>query len=220
MVKQPTAQPGYMISIYDDPAVKGALRFTFVPKRNRQSRPKGQPPQPAPQYIVTVQEHGKETAFNWIVPPPHEKARGELEEIARERLTARYEWLDRLQDLVARVKEWADELDWATRVVDKELEDPEIGNHKAPGLLLQLETVRLFLEPVARDAPGVEGIVDLYRMPYYDDIAGLYFYNNRWNVHYGAHRAGAVAKVGDEQSRPLAKANFRKVLDEMMTHAG
>ena len=47
------------------------------------------------------------------------------------------------------VKAWADQLDWATKVVDKKMEDAEIGNYKAPGLLLQKEAVRLFLEPVA-----------------------------------------------------------------------
>ena len=171
------------------------LRFTFEPKGVRSSRPKGEPPQPAPQYIVSVQGHGKDTAFNWVVPPPHEKAREPLEEIARRRVTDRAEWLARLHDLVARVKEWADELDWATRTVDKIMEDAEIGDYRARGLLLQQETARLFLEPVARIAPGAEGVVDLYRMPYYDDIASLYFYNNRWNVHYQFQQPTAAAKM-------------------------
>ena len=169
---------------------------------------------------MTVPGHGKETAFNWIVPPPHEKARGELEEIARQRVTARHEWLDRLQDLVATVKEWADELDWATRTVDKIMEDAEIGNYPALALLLQWETTRLLLEPIARDAPGAQGVVDLYRMPYYDDIASLYFYNDRWNIHYLFQKPPTVAKVRAAEAKPLTKATLRKVLDEMKTHAG
>ena len=35
----------------------------------------------------------------------------------------------------------------------------------------------ILLEPVA---PGTEGVVDLYLMPGYDDIASLYHYSNRW----------------------------------------
>jgi len=96
-------------------------------------------------------------------------------------------------------KKWADELDWATKVVDTKIEDAEIGNYTAPGLHLQQETVRLFLEPVARAAPGTEGVVDLYLMPSYDDIASLYYYDNRWNVHY---RLEADPSFGNIPTRP------------------
>ncbi len=143
-----------------------------------------------------------------------------MEGIAQQRVTARYEWLEKLNKLVATVKGWADELDWATRVVEKKMEDAEIGNYKAPGLLLQQETVRLFLEPVARAAPGTEGVVDLYLMPSYDDIASLYFYNNRWNVHYMFEGARTVGNILEAEAKPLTKATLRKVFDEMKAHAG
>ena len=132
----------------------------------------------------------------------------------------RSQWLDRLRKLVATVKAWADQLDWATKVVDKKMEDAEIGNYKAPGLLLQKETVRLFLEPVARAAPGTEGVVDLYLMPSYDDIASLYYYNNRWNVHYGSRRSPPYGNILEAEAKPLTKATLRKVFDEMKAHAG
>jgi hypothetical protein len=209
-----------MVSIYDDPDVVGALRFTFVPKSTRQAQAEGEPPQPVPQYIVSVQKHGNETEFNWIKPPAQEATREELEGIARQRVTARNEWLEKLRKLVAAVKEWAEELDWATRAVDKKMEDAEIGNYRAPGLLLQHETVRLFLEPVARTAPGTEGVVDLYLMPSYDDIASLYYHNSRWNVHYMFEGAPTVGNIREAEAKPLTKATLRKVFDEMKAHAG
>ena len=220
MATQTVTRPAYMVNINDDPAAIGALRFNFVPKRIRQTRAEGRPPQSLPQYIVSVRGHGNETAFNWINPPPQDKARMELEEIARQRVIARHEWLDRLGRLVATVKVWADELDWATRAVGKQMEDSEIGNYKAPGLLLQHETVRLFLEPIARVAPGTEGVVDLCLMPSYDDIASLYYYNKRWNVHYLFRGAPTVAKTLEAEAKPLSRLTLRKVLDEMKSHAG
>ena len=40
------------------------------------------------------------------------------------------------------------------------------------------------MEPVARSSPGIEGLVDLYLLPAYDDIASLYHYSGKWHVHY------------------------------------
>ena len=141
--------------------------------------------------------------------------------VARQRTSARHEWLGRLDQLVATVKGWADELDWATRVIRKPMEDTEIGNYEAPSLLLQKDTVRLFLEPVARDAPGTEGVVDLYLMPSYDDIASLYYYSHQWNVHYRFEGAPAAAEnIRDAPAKPLSKQAVQQVFDEMKAHAG
>jgi hypothetical protein len=220
MARQRPTPPTYLINIYDDPGAPGALRFTFIPKRLRTPRTEAGTPPPPPQYIVSVQGRGDTTAFNWIQPPAQEATREELERIARQRVTARHEWLEKLRKLVATVKGWADELGWATRVVDKRLEDAEVGNYKAPGLLLQQETIRLFLEPVTRVAPGTEGVVDLYLMPSYDDIASLYYYNQRWNVHYLFEGAAPVGNTREAEAKPLTKATLRKVFDEMKAHAG
>jgi hypothetical protein len=213
-------QPDYMVSIYDDQDAIGAIRFSFVPKSVRRVPADTEAPSPAPQYVVSVQGHGDEAKFHWIEEPAQEETRKVLEGIARQRATARNEWLERLRRLVETVREWAEDLGWATRVVDKKLEDAEIGNYKAPGLLLQRDTVRLFLEPVARDAPGTEGIVDLYLMPSYDDIASFYYYNNRWNVQYVFQDEAIVAKVREAEAKSLTKPILRKVLDEMKAHAG
>jgi hypothetical protein len=221
MGRQRAAQSSYKISIHEDPDAVGALRFTFVPKSYQQYLDETEEPlQRVPEYTVSVQGYGDETEFNWIWPPEREARRKQLEGIARQRMTARHEWLERLKKLVATVKGWAQELDWATRVVDKKMEDAEIGNYKAPALLLQKETVRLFLEPVARAAPGTEGVVDLYLMPSYDDIASLYFSNHQWHIHYMFEGAPTVGNIREADAKPLTKATLRKVFDEMKAHAG
>jgi hypothetical protein len=220
MTKQRPKQLNYMVSIDDNPDAAGALRFTFVPTSIQQATAEPEPPQPVPQYIVSVKELGDETKFQWIHPPAQEETRKELEGIATERLRERGEWLERLRKLVATIKAWADELDWATRTIEKKMEDAEIGNYNAPCLLLQQETIRLFLEPIARVAPGTEGAVDLYLMPSYDDIASLYYYKNRWNIHYMFQGVPSAGNMRESEGKPLTKATLRKLFDEMKAHAG
>ncbi len=81
----------------------------------------------------------------------------------------------RLAALIDDVESWVKALDWSTRRIEKPMEDSQIGRYKAPSLLMQEGTDRVLLEPVARSAPGAEGVVDLYLMPAYDDIASLTF---------------------------------------------
>jgi hypothetical protein len=117
--------------------------------------------------------------------------------------------------LVSSVGAWAKELDWAVRQVDKPMSDSEIGDYRAPGLVLQQDTVRVGLEPIGRSAPGTEGVVDLYLLPAYDDIGSFYYYNSRWNLHYMAPGSPAVVTIRDAAGRPLSKKALREVLDEM-----
>jgi hypothetical protein len=125
----------------------------------------------------------------------------------------RNDWLSRLNDLVERVEGWARELGWSTRRVDKQMEDSQIGTYDAPALLLQEEATRVFLEPIARSAPGVEGVVDLYRMPAYDDVASLYFYDGDWRLHPMLPDRG-------EGSKPLSRESLQEVLEELKRNGG
>ena len=143
-----------------------------------------------------------------------------LEDIAKQRISARHAWLELLGNLVTTVKGWAEAMGWATKLTEKKMDDHEIGNYKAPALLLQMEAARLFLEPITRAAPGAEGLVDLYRMPAYDDIASLYFYANRWNMHYMSPGALAIDNIREAEAKPLTKDTFKAVLNEMSNDAG
>ena len=131
----------------------------------------------------------------------------------------RDEWLRRLDDLVSSAKQWAQDLGWSARRIEKRLDDSQIGTYQAPALLMQEATTRLLLEPIARFAPGVDGVVDLYQMPAYDDIATLSFSDGAWHIHYWADRAAVRGDALEAQPIPLSKETFRAVLDEIKKNA-
>jgi hypothetical protein len=139
---------------------------------------------------------------------------------AEDKEKLREEWLERLSGLVETVRGWAQDLDWSTRQIEKKIEDSQLGTYTAPALLLQKETVRALLEPIAHSAPGVEGIVDFYLMPAFDDIARLFFYDDGWQLHYMFPGAPAVATVvRGAETRPLSKERFQSVLEAMTRNA-
>jgi hypothetical protein len=131
----------------------------------------------------------------------------------------REEWLTRLTDLIAQIESWAKEDDWTTRRIEKKMEDSQIGKYRAPALILQRETVRVLLEPIARSAPGTDGVVDLYLMPAYDDIASLYFGEGRWNLRYIFPGGPSVETIQQAPPVPLSKRTLEAVLEEMMKNA-
>lgn len=132
---------------------------------------------------------------------------------------ARTEWLGRLRELVASVKEAAEKNAWKTRMIEKSMRDSVLGPYKAPALLMQSETVEVILDPIGRFAPGTDGVVDLYLLPAYDDIASLYHVDGVWKLHY-AFRGGPVP-TGVKQADPmlLDAATLNRVLDEIAAHA-
>ncbi len=126
------------------------------------------------------------------------------------------EWLERLRQLIKTVQDWAMQLGWSTRLIDKRMEDSRLGNYRAPAILLQFETTRVLLEPVARFAPGTEGTVDLYLMPAYDDIASIYFLDGSWHMEYVY--PGATVPNCPDASCAFTKESFCSVLDAMRSH--
>jgi hypothetical protein len=131
----------------------------------------------------------------------------------------RDEWLNLLADLTSKVKSSAEELDWSTRQIVKKMKDSRLGLYEAPALLMQKETTRVLLDPVTRFAPGTDGVVDLYLMPAYDDIASLYFVDGEWRLHYMFPGTPAVATIRQAESCPLSRDSIGLVLNEMSTHA-
>jgi hypothetical protein len=118
-----------------------------------------------------------------------------------------------------RVDHWAKEIGWSTRRVEKKLQDSEIGTYQAPALLMQEGTTRVIMEPIARAAPGAEGVVDFYLLPAYDDIASLYYYADGWMVHYPFPDDPAVSAIEEIEPKPLTIEVFKAVLEEMARNA-
>jgi len=129
------------------------------------------------------------------------------------------EWLSRLNQLVTTVEDWAKQSGWSTRRIDKQMRDSEVGAYVATALLLQDEITKVLLEPIARSAPGADGVVDLYLMPEYDDIASLYFYEKEWRLHYMFSGTPTVAMIREAESLPLTKDSLLAVLEEMKKNA-
>lgn len=121
----------------------------------------------------------------------------------------RDEWLKCLTALVDSIEGWARELGWSTRRIEKQMKDSEIGDYEAPALLMQEETTRALLDPIGRSAVGAEGVVDLYMMPAFDDIARLVHRDGQWWLH-----------VDEVEPRSLSRESLRGALESMKNHAG
>ena len=131
----------------------------------------------------------------------------------------RTEWLDRLSSLMTLVGAWAEELDWSSRQIEKRMKDARLGSYGAPALIMQKGTTRVLLDPIARFAPGTDGVVDLYLMPAYDDIASLFFIDGGWRLQHMLPAVPTAATTRKIKPRPLSKEVLTQVLDEMIAHA-
>jgi hypothetical protein len=92
----------------------------------------------------------------------------------------RDEWAHAVEQLVTKVEGWCKAHDWPTRRIEKQIDDPQIGEYVVPALLMQVDLTKLLLEPVTRFVHKWEGVIDLYRMPQYDDIASIFRRGNHW----------------------------------------
>jgi hypothetical protein len=141
--------------------------------------------------------------------------RAQVADPARER----DEWIQLLRELVTQVDGWVNPAEWSTREIDKEMEDSVLGPYNAPALLMQRAFVRVLLEPITRFAPGTDGVVDLYRMPAYDDIASLYRVAGEWKLDYASRGGIAAARTRSAEPIDLNRENFLRVLETISGHA-
>ncbi len=172
------------------------------------------------QFEAVARFDGQQIAVRWASAAGQPEAlRDEFERDVQNRVRLFGDWFGRLSALVNEVEGWLKELGWSTRRIEKSLEDAQIGKYKVPSLLMQEGVDRILLEPIGRSSPGTEGVVDLYLMPAYDDIATLFFYEGRWNLHSSSSKSAAVATVCEAVSRPLSKETFQEALAELRPQA-
>jgi hypothetical protein len=201
MSEQTTERSKYKVRVSETADAPGTLTFTFVPTTRGQRS------------TIVVHGSGEAARTEWVARPTSEESAQEIERDALERVSARHEWIERVNLLVAAAEAWARELGWETRRVGKKLDDSHVGSHTVPALLMQHETLKALLDPVARAAPGVEGVVDLYRLPAYDDVAGLSFREGGWHLH------GTPPGPAEAPARPFTKEAFGEVLAGMKANA-
>ncbi len=125
-----------------------------------------------------------------------------------------------ISDLVQQVRGWVEPNDWVTKPYPKRMRDPDRQVFEVPALFLQKGPTRILLDPVAYDVPGAEGVVDLYLMPTYDDLASLYCEQGRWVIHYAfTAEPGAAHSDDPPQVLPLSQESINRVLDAIAEHA-
>jgi len=220
MSDQTAEKQRYMVSVYESEQTPGTFIFTFVPKGLQQERGPNGVPKRVPQFIVAVRQEAGGLTFDWSESSDDPgTARDEIQAEIASRMKDRASWINRVTALVDQVEQWAKEMGWSTRRLEKKLDDPWIGKHRVLALLMQEDLCRVLLEPIGRSTPGTEGVVDLYLMPAYDDIASLCYLGNQWNLHYQFPGARPTAEVRKSESKRLSKETLAKVLTEMRQHA-
>lgn len=127
----------------------------------------------------------------------------------------RVQFTMRVQHLIAEVQGWVAPHDWITKIYPKKMRDSDQRIYEIPALFLQKGPIRVLLDPVAYDVPGAEGVVDLYLMPTYDDLARIYFENGDWHIHYAFPPDAAI----EPQVMLLHEETINKVLDAIAAHA-
>lgn len=132
----------------------------------------------------------------------------------------RSQFQKRVKALVKLVTEWAERHEWITKPYPKKMRDVDQQVFEIPALFLQKGPIRVLLDPVAYDVPGAEGVVDLYLMPTYDDMASLYFENGEWVIHYPLPPEAIETQSANEtETLALSEKTINQVLDSIAQHA-
>ena len=220
MTGQQKIAHGYRVSVRQPANESDGYHLFYAQRGLQQVRGNGADSQAPPPFEAVAQIQGDAVEIVWVNPPKDlETTQEDFEQDGRDRVRLLHDWLARLSGLVHSVESWAKELGWSTRLIDSPLEDSQIGHYRAPALLMQEGTDRVLLEPVGRLAPGTEGVVDLYLMPAYDDIATLYHYDGCWNVHHVVPGTVGAPNTRQAPAKPLSKETLQEVLAEMRSHA-
>jgi hypothetical protein len=126
----------------------------------------------------------------------------------------------RVEALVEQVEGWIGPHDWVTKRYPKKMRDVDRQIFEIPALFLQKGPIRVLLDPVAYDVPEAEGVVDLYLMPTYDDLARFFFEGGAWAIHYAFPTEATQTSCEPEaQAMPLTEETLNQVLDSIAAHA-
>ena len=132
----------------------------------------------------------------------------------------RVQFQSRVDALVKQVRLWVEPHEWVTKAYPKKMRDVDDQAFEVPALFLQKGPVRVLVDPVAFDVPGAEGVVDLYLMPTYDDLASLYFEDGAWMIHYAfPPDPKGTQSVIEVEALSLSKETINQVLESIAAHA-
>lgn len=132
----------------------------------------------------------------------------------------RVQFQKRVDALVQQVSSWVEPHEWVTKTYPKKMRDLDRQIFEVSALFLQKGPIRVLLDPLAFDVPGAEGVVDLYLMPTYDDLASLYFEGGKWMIHYAFPPDPKVTdSVIEMEALPLSEQTINQVLESIAAHA-
>lgn len=138
----------------------------------------------------------------------------ETEALDPEVAEALAEWLSHLAELVEHVQAWSAASGWSGRRTSKHMVEKGVGRYEVPVLVLDRGNTEVALVPVARQDPEARGLVDLFLMPAYDDVASLSLEEGRWFIHDtippGLMETHPEVKA---QRLPLDEGNLNRVLE-------
>lgn len=110
--------------------------------------------------------------------------------------------------------------DWSIHRDQKRMRDEAGGVYCVPALTLVKGATRLLLDPNGFGFPGAEAGVDLYLLPPYDPVAGVYLEAGTWFIHSPFPPGQAeIARPEDWARTELTSDAIRTVLESIAENA-
>lgn len=128
----------------------------------------------------------------------------------------REKYCNAVEDLIGQIESWVADRGWVTKRYLKKSRDAEQFPYEIPSLMVQKGPAKVLLDPVAYDIPGGDGVVDVYLMPTYDDMASLHLKDGEWTIHYVFPAdPSETHSVVEPQRLPLTPDVINQVLDSI-----
>jgi hypothetical protein len=109
---------------------------------------------------------------------------------------------------------------WSTHRDEKRMRDEDGAVYTVPALTLVKGATRLLLDPNGFGFPGAEAGVDLYLLPPYDPVAGIYLELGTWFIHSPfPPGSGVIARPEEWARTELTPDSIRTVLESIAENA-
>ena len=109
---------------------------------------------------------------------------------------------------------------WSVHRDEKRMRDELGGVYTVPVLTLGKSGTRLVLDPNGYGFPGAEAGVDLYLLPPYDPVAGLYLEQGNWSIHSPFPPGNSeITRPEEWARRALTPDAIRTVLESIAENA-
>jgi phytoene dehydrogenase-like protein len=120
------------------------------------------------------------------------------------------DWKEDANCLIKQVEDWAAELKWVTRRVDKKLNEMLLGEYHLDQLYLHAEGNLYILDPIARFVPGALGAFDLSIQPSFYVTSIYHHMDGVWYIHLDVRQG-----VHGVRKEPLTRDTFTRAVAEL-----